>query len=339
VTRVLVVHPGPSFSVSDVYRGWCRGLKEAGATVVGFELGDRLDLYSQSYKLNEFTGEPVQQLSGEFQLRLASEDLRSCCYDVWPDIVVVISGFFVLEDTIKIMKGRPHKLVIVGTESPYEDERQMRVSSWFDHVILNDPTNIDRYDQDVWYQPHCYDPTIHHPGPGLRDYACDVSFVGSGYPSRIEVLEQVEWGGLDVILGGNWEHLDPASPLTRYLINERELCFENTDAADLYRSTTVGLNLYRKEADDTDTADGWAMGPREVEIAACERMFVREPRGEGDDVFPFLPTFSDPGELTELLHWWAARPDQAAELGVKAAAAVSDRTFVNAARRLLNRVS
>lgn len=337
--RVLVVHPGPAFSVSDVYRGWCAGLEEAGATVARFELGDRLNLYSQAHKLDEFTGEPIQQLSGEFQVRLAAEDLRACCYDVWPDIVLVVSGFFLPESTFAILKERPHKVVLLATESPYEDDRQTRVGSWCDHVILNDPTNLDRYTGDRWYQPHCYDPTIHHPGPPVRDLACDVSFVGSGYPSRIEFLEQVAWGKLDVILGGNWEGLDEGSRLNRYLINDRKHCFDNTDAADLYRSTTVGLNLYRKEADDADTADGWSMGPREVELAACERMFVREPRGEGDEIFPFLPTFSDPGELSELLHWWAARPDQASELGAKAAAAVADRTFVQAARRLLDRVS
>ena len=31
--KVLIVHPGPSFSVQDVYRGWIRGLRANGVTV------------------------------------------------------------------------------------------------------------------------------------------------------------------------------------------------------------------------------------------------------------------------------------------------------------------
>jgi spore maturation protein CgeB len=325
--RALMVHPGPAFSVHDVYRGWYRGLEQAGIQVVGYELGERLDLYSQA-----------DNIEPELAVRLAAEDLRSACYDVWPDVVIVVSGFFIPESTMAILKARPHKLVLIATESPYEDDRQLRVASWFDHVVLNDPTNITMYDGDVWYQPHSYDPAVHHPGPSDRDLACDVSFVGTGYPSRIETLEAVQWGTLDVLLAGNWQNVTEGSPLEPFLLHERGMCFSNEDAADLYRSTTVGLNLYRKEAYEGSHADGWAMGPREVELAACGRMFLREPRPEGDDVFPFLPRFTDPGELTELAHWWAARPDQADELGAKAALAVADRTFHNAALRLLERI-
>jgi len=40
--RFLIVHPGPGFSVADVYVGWRDALRGLGHTVIEFNLGDRL---------------------------------------------------------------------------------------------------------------------------------------------------------------------------------------------------------------------------------------------------------------------------------------------------------
>ena len=37
-----------------------------------------------------------------------------------------------------------------------------------------------------------------------------------------------------------------------------------------------------------------AMGPREIEMAACRLFFLRDPRPECDEVFPMLPAFDGP---------------------------------------------
>ena len=40
--KILVVHPGPDFSVHDVYAGWVEALRAHGATVAEYNLNDRL---------------------------------------------------------------------------------------------------------------------------------------------------------------------------------------------------------------------------------------------------------------------------------------------------------
>jgi hypothetical protein len=40
--RILIVHPGPDFSVHDVFTGWYEALKELGVEVAPFNLNDRL---------------------------------------------------------------------------------------------------------------------------------------------------------------------------------------------------------------------------------------------------------------------------------------------------------
>jgi spore maturation protein CgeB len=122
------------------------------------------------------------------------------------------------------------------------------------------------------------------------------------------------------------------------LVHEREQCMDNTVTADLYRSAKVSANLYRKEHSDQSHADGWAMGPREVELAACGTFFLREARPEGDDLFPMLPTFETPEEFSDQLRWWLTHDTERVEAAGLARKAIADRTFTNTAARLLRLV-
>jgi hypothetical protein len=97
----------------------------------------------------------------------------------------------------------------------------------------------------------------------------------------------------------------------------------------------MSANLYRREATRPELATGWAMGPREVELAAMGTPFLREARGESDEVLGMLPAFDGPGDFGEKLRWWLARDGDRAEAAAKARRAVAERTFDAHARRLL----
>jgi len=116
-------------------------------------------------------------------------------------------------------------------------------------------------------------------------------------------------------------------------------CLTNDETADVYRGAKAGFNVYRYEATgEYSKADGWAIGPREVEMPACGLWFARQSRPESDELFPMLPTFTEPGELGDLLRWAIAHPDERQEAAAKAAEAVADRTFANNAGRALARL-
>jgi hypothetical protein len=77
------------------------------------------------------------------------------------------------------------------------------------------------------------------------------------------------------------------------------------------------------------------MGPREVEMAACGLFFLRDPRGEGDEVLPMLPTFATPEDAGEELRWWLAHDTERDRVAARALEAVADRTFTRNAQSLL----
>jgi len=330
--RTLLIEPGPNFSVADVHRGLLVGLAANGVTAQSFNLGDRLSFYTQA----EING--VRAFAYEEACRLACQSIRAAAWDWGPDIVIVVSSFFVPPEVFVSLRNRGVHVVLWCTESPYEDERQIRQARYADTVILNDPINIDEYRQHnprTYYVPHGYDPALHHADGRTDEHP--FSFVGTGYASRIEFLEKAELPAGSV-LAGNWQQVADDSPLVAFLAHDRGVCIDNADTAALYRASACSFNLYRKEAMSPTLVEGWAMGPRECELAATGTFFAREPRGEGDGLFPFLPQVTEPGELADVIRWAQDNPNARRTAAARAREAVADRSFAGTVAQFLRHI-
>lgn len=330
--RWLLAHPGAAFSVADLYVGWYEALTAAGEKVLRYPLGDMLTFYDHVL-LPAGPGRFRKALTGQQAAEFATDRLAAALYKARPDVLFIVSGFFIDEQVLTTARRDGVQVITLHTEEPYEHERELKLAAHADLALLTDPCNIDEFRAvtKAEHFGHAYRPAVHHPGPVDPALACDFAFAGTAYPSRVQFLEAMDLDGLDVILAGNFERLDDASPLWRY-VSTPIGCVDNDDTASLYRSAKVGINLYRREGEQLD---GWAIGPREVELAACEAFWLRDPRAEGDELFPFLPTFSTPAEASDLIRWWMTHDDERAALGSKAREAIADRTFDQHAARLL----
>lgn len=338
--RVFMVRPGPLYSVQDVHNGWVRAFRRAGCEVADFEFDKMMELYQRSVIGDGDGGfAPAFDIGGA--MHMASKHVEAAIYEFWPDVVILTSGFWVHPYILRVMQARPHHTVYLFTESPYEDQQQLELAQHVGTVILNDPLNVESFRQvnpRSFYFHHAYDPELHCPGPSTPELECDVSFVGTGFTSRQQLLEQVDWSGLDLKLGGNWTLAPDDWPLNDRVVHPREECMHNVDAVDLYRSTKVGLNIYRREIGPGGNADGIAVGPREVELAACGTFFLRDQRVEGDLLFDMLPVFLDAEELGEMAHWWVANDDARAKTAAMAREAIAEWTFDASVARLLRLV-
>lgn len=329
--RALVVWPGVGWSVADVARGWASGLAALGVETYAFRLDKRIDW------LEEAASKADMPLPPDDLRRMAAEGLHGAVFDSDPDLVVIVSGGSVPPESYRLFRERGIRVVLVHTESPYEDVRQVAMHWCADLHLVNDPLGVDHMRQftpHAYYSHHCYDPKIHHPGKGVRDLS--TVFVGSGFAGRENLLAQVDWTALGgLTLAGQWTDQEPLGQWVADLPSP----LPNEQAADLYRRARLGLNIYRADyVQHPDLVDGWAMGPREVEMAACGLFFLRQSRPESDAVFPMLPTFSSPEELTDLASWWLAHDDAREDATAAMLAAVADRTFENNARGLLGLV-
>jgi len=334
--RILAAHPGPNFSVHDCYVGWVEALRDLGVQVAEFNLAERLTFYDH-VQVETPDGEMQKALTGDQATGLAVNGLYAALYKVRPDVLFAVSAFFYPLELLDLARSYGTKVVVLHTESPYEDGRQLAVAEHADLNLINDPTNLEAFRRvaPTEYVPHSYRPAIHHPGPGRPELAADFAFVGTGYASRIAFLEAMNLDGLDVILAGNWKQLGEDSPLRKYVGHDAEECLDNQQTAEVYRSARVGLNLYRREAESAHLAAGVACGPREIEMAACGMFFLRDPRREGDELLSMLPTITGPDDASEQIRYWLDQPGKRRELAQQAREAVAARTFTNRAAELL----
>lgn len=337
--RVVVAAPGPAFSVYDAHVGWCEALRELGCHVIDYNLAERLTFYG-SVLMEAGPATFRRALSAEQATDLAVNGIYSTLYKARPDLLLVISGFFYPTEVYSRARAQGTRVVIVHTESPYEDQRQMELAPYADLNLIDDPTNFEAFKAiaPTMWLPRAYRPSIHHPGEAKPDLVSDFAFVGTGYPSRVRFFEAMDLRDLDVLLAGNWQDLDDDSPLKRFVGHDVADCLDNADTADVYRSTKVGINLYRREAEAAHLGQGMTIGPREIEMAACRTFFLRDPRPESDELFDFLPAFAGPADAETQLREWLPRTRERVELAERARQVIADRTFTNQAAVLLRQL-
>ncbi len=357
--RILMVHPGPDFSVSDVLTGWHEAFRELGVDAKVFTTNDRLLAYNSFLQLerNQDTsirrdehGLPIVKpaFDQEQAAQLALKDLYGELYQYAPHVVMFVSAFFTRDATFQMLRSRRHKIVILHTESPYQDDEQLLRARFADLNMVNDPANLGAFKalgMPAYYQHHCYRPGVHYPrrGPRHPELASGFCFIGTAFDSRIKFFEAMDFTGIDTVVAGNyWGKLPPESPMARYVGTELGSdadCVSNPETAELYRNAEISLNLYRKESEEAHAEDiAYAMGPREVEMPQCGLFFLRDHRAEGDEVLAMLPTFDGPGDASEKLRYYLGNDRIRERDAARAREATADRTFLDSARRLLKRL-
>ena len=334
--KVLLVEPGPAFSVADVARGWSRGLTAAGANLIQFTFGDRLWFFQNALIAKD--GEHVQAFDFDLACKMAFEGLGAWILECRPDVVLFVSGFWLNPLAMDLARNAGCTVVLLCTESPYEDVRQLALAAHADIVLLNDPANLERF---TWvctntrYVPHSYDPSVHRPGPALAGRTSDLVFIGTGYQSRRDFFAQIDWTDIDLALLGNWPSVEQ-HPLRRHVRQTQlDACIDNDDAIGWYQSANMSINVYRQEAELGADAAGWAMTPREIELAAIGCPFITQPRGENLEHLPFVPKFTTPAEAEELIRWMLTHDDERIDIARKAREALAGWTFEHRARQLL----
>lgn len=344
-----------------MYRGWEKALVKAGHTVMTYNSNDRLTFYGRARMPDGMTpcehgNVPTHQAvpEGNEIIRMAMDGLYRELYLFFPDIVFFVSGFYMTPEMLQVIRTRKHKIVILHTESPYQDDEQMARGEFAHLNLLNDPVNLEAWkdlDVPVAYMPHAYDPDLHFPSWKADRFETDFLFVGTLFKSRAEFFSRFDFSGLTASFGGSgWDLAMAEYPevvttvvdqqkgyrLIDYVGHALDCCVPNEETARLYRTARVGINFYRRESEESHSGKGWAMGPREVEMAASGLFFLRDPRPEGDELFDgVLPTFSSAEEASALLHLWVKDPamrEHAARLAYERIAA---RTFDNNARKAL----
>jgi spore maturation protein CgeB len=357
MTSILCAHPGADISTYDVWHGYTDALRAAGHDVTDYRLDQRINragkFLHHCYEEAKADGQDVPVPTPGDTLYWAGIWLLEMALRTQPDWVLVISGMYLVPDVVILLRRAGIRVAVLFTEGPYDHDRELEYARYADVVFTNERASVlglKQANPNVAYLPHAYDPKRHHPHPNGRG-ACpicpplkeevashEVVFVGSAFRERVELLEAVDWTGIDLGLYGQWEDLSDDSPLQPYLCGG---VVDNATTAELYRRAKIGLNLYRQ-------LEGWgapgarrvggaeSLNPRAYELAACGAFTISDDRAEIEERFKGLvPTFATAEQLETCIRHWLAAP-QRAEVAAALTRAVAGHTFTDRATYLVD---
>lgn len=331
--RVLLLHPGASWSTADVESGLRDGLQHHGVEVIPYRLDQRIEfahkwlhiMWRQKKKETPELAKPntadVMYHAGVGAIEMA---LRKQV-----DVVLVVSAMFLHPDVIAMMKRAGLRVVVLFTESPYDHAEELKIAEMVDGCWTNERATLADFrsvNPHSGYLAHGWHPRKHFVSADVDASipAHDVVFVGSGFPERIEWFNAIDWTGIDLGLYGTWKGLGLKKQVRACIKGDQ---VNNEMASALYRRAKIGLNLYRTRGmrrTPLAHADGSklipeSLSPRAYELAACGVFHLSERRAEVSEVFgDRVPTFTSPLEAAALIRLWladdATRRDVAAQL-------------------------
>lgn len=343
--KILMCHPGASWSTADVHNGLRFGLSALGVQTYNYQLDVRIARSGRwlvwNWKQSGKNGEKPNPRDVQYH---AGEGLIGRALRLEPDWILVVSGMYLDIEIVRHLKRIGFKLAVLLTESPYDDLAQAEFIRLFDVAWTNDRSSVARLtacapDTRVSYLGPAWHPLVHVPLPPNPDVpAHDVLFVGTGFPERNEFLKAVTWPeGTDVALYGHWDSLASRSKLRRFV---KGGVLSNEAAAWHYRGAKINLNLHRKRigyggADEVIAA---SVNPRCMELAALGRFFISDPRPELHDLFGGLvPIFETPEELAALVAEWLPddKADARAQRGEQIRACVEHHSWGDRAKQVV----
>ena len=240
--RWLLIHPGPSWSVADVFNGWSEALTGLGEQVEEYELDARLRFYNGTHRRNR--GAAAVRLPGGAEVPGpgAGHPARRR-RDPRRRLPVVAR-----RDPVRVRVLRP---AVAPGDPPrprpqdhHADDGRLRIrttssSRWRlrGPDAAQRPGGPGRLPADRPRRVHAarLPGKIHYPPAPGTEPEYDFAFVGTGFPSRARFFSQMDLAGLNVRLAGLWMDLPEDSPMRDWTATESDDCIDNDETAEIYR--------------------------------------------------------------------------------------------------------
>lgn len=301
--KPLIVHPGAHWSTHDCFVAMAEALRDSRQSCAEFRLDGRLarahDFLAfvrgrmQAERPEAAIPEPTtDDITWHACTGLVERALLQRCDAIW-----IVTGNLIRPELIQIAREVGLKVFVWMTETPYL-ESEFELARLVDGVWTNEVTSVERFRGEcaqVAYLPHAWRRGLHDTPAAAYDHQVpghDVVFVGTYFKERLDLLEAVDWRGIDLGLYGMTDMIPDTSPLRPFVRSELT---SNEVTAALYRRAKIGLNLYRLPPAG---AAAQSLNPRAYELAAAGTFTLSEYRQEVEAKFgDSVPTFRAAADL------------------------------------------
>lgn len=323
--RIAVLFPQHPFSTRDCAIGYSRAFRHLGFHVTEIYY----DIIWRKYKARGLDRNDIP--------RKACRDVVMEIVESCPDLVVVIDGASTHEIFWNWMQRLGILTAVVMTDCPYWDDIHAHLCAKADYAFANDKLSANK--MECQYLPLAYSQDVHRPFLVSEKYKSDVVFVGTGFPERLDILEGVDWDGIDFKLLGYFD-LEPGSRLSPYFNQSGEF-IHNTETVKYYNGSKIVLNLNRLSIDlygKERIKERGSVGPRIYEAAACGCAIASQndiPELKqllGDNYLPF----NTPEELSSVIREWLPKERELEKMGKRARTAMKYHSYIHRTQTMLD---
>ena len=326
--RIVVIHPGASFSTHDVHMGVVWGLRANGAEVIEYRLDKALQI-SGALIHAAVAADALESPVDVFGL--ASAEAVGTIVHYEPDAVLVVSGgnfpLMRVAGLARLSQQRrvPFPIALYDTEAPYVTPGMAKAARQYTTLFTNERSAVARYEHpDAHYLAHAYHPHTHTPGPAEADLATQALFIGTAFPERRALFDAAVALGAPITRHGIlWDEMEGHAGQTI----SPEGTIDNADAVRWYRSTQIAINHHRTSRvygsnEHIDASEAQSLGPRAYELAAVGAFQLCDnSRAELIDLFgDTVPTYQagDADSLARQVAYWLDQPERRRDVAAAA---------------------
>lgn len=242
-----------------------------------------------------------------------------------PDILLVAGGFTIYPETILTIRDLDNIITANWiADYPLNFDFHLKAGPYYDYFFTSGTDALEKYrkagNKNGYWLPFACHPEIHKPMTQAEEekekYGCDICFVGSNYPERIEILEKLSGNNLG-IWGIGWEKLSKGSPLKRFI---RGAIVRSDEWVKIYNASKIVLNISLSRAfakdfylNETDEKEFRMCNTRVFEILGCGAFQFMDARADAMTLFEdrkHLVFYKDADELISLAKFYLDNPEE-----------------------------
>ena len=314
------------------------------------QLGYELETYDYRQHIIPYRISEKLPFLYNWDMNKLNRGLIKCVDSFKPDILLVNwGGTFYPQTIIEIRKRFKVTTIDWLIDFPGEPgalEAGIKVVPAYDYFFAQSTDALEVHEKHgnkggMWLNAAC-DPEIHKPlkltDEEQKKYGCDICFVGSMYPERIELLKTLTDFNLG-IWGPGWERLDIKSPLKRHIKGGSV----TPDAwVRIYNASKIVINYMGHYGEDIDEDKVYQASPRVFETLGCGSFQMVDAKKDVVTLFKsgeHLVCFKKIGEAKELAKYYLGHPQERKEIAQKGRSEVlAKHTYVHRIEELLKAI-
>jgi spore maturation protein CgeB len=278
----------------------------------------------------------------QFDIQHINRKIVSLALKTKPNIVIVTGGHRITGRTVKTLKHNGIVTVLWTIDAPLSFQRIIDVAPFYDHIFCQGTEAIELLNhvgiKGAHWLPVACDPSQHKPaelsGDEEKLYGNDVVFVGSYYPNRSELFENL----LDfefAIWGPGWEKLNAKSRLRECVKGAQT---KATEWSKIYSASKIVLAPHYQNPQNRFPV--YQASPRVFEALACGAFVISDDQRDVLSLFKngeHLICFDHPGDLVEKIRYYLDRSEERKEIARRGRKEVlQNHTYIHRIEKLLS---